>query len=170
MTATASTPVRIACTINQREYEIVAGELELDAARAADPHEGVTYIGRSLRDLFAELVAEMTSMYGTGETMTSEQPTIGGIVHYRHYGTPGGEFPPKDSPAIVTGIVDEQAGIVSLTVFTSDGGIHPHKAVRHDEQLAGGTWHWPPRAPLAGPGSPRSAYEASHPNGPGPQA
>lgn len=150
------------------DTEVAAGTLEIPVifGEGMDTDAGARRIGLALRDALAEAVDQLTDTYG-GTMNTLEQPiTIGRIVLYRHHGSAGGEFPPKDSAAIVTGIVEGDT--VSLTVFTSDGGMHPHRAVKHDENLAGGTWRWPPRVGPgpAGPGSPRSAYEASRPPAP----
>ncbi|WP_433518840.1 hypothetical protein ACQP2T_27040 [Nonomuraea sp. CA-143628] len=149
--------------LNGREYELAAGDLEINIAATLDDRTASAHIAGALRDLLADLVEQLTTEYETGDTLTTDQPiSTCRMVLYRHHGTPGGEFPPKDSPAQVTGIVDGDT--VSLTVFTSDGGIHPHKAVRHDEDLTGGTWHWPPRVSVSPSGAvsgPRSAYEAS---------
>ncbi|MBT2226266.1 hypothetical protein [Nonomuraea sp. NEAU-A123] len=160
---TTAAPVRLVAELNGREYELAVGDLEINIATTLDDRTAPAHIAGALRDLLADLVEQLTIEYETGDTLTTDQPiSTCRIVLYRHYGTPGGEFPPKDSPALVTGIVDGDT--VSLTVFTSDGGIHPHKAVRHDEDLAGGTWHWPPRVGPGGSAAPSSAYQASHPS------
>jgi hypothetical protein len=180
--ASTTVPVRLTATINDRVYELVTGDLEIELG--AETHSFADYVevdvvpknvALAIRNLLADIAGDLTTDYDLGDPVATDQPvSIGRIVHYRHFGTPGGEFSPKDSPAIVTGVVDAEAGIVSLTVFTDDGGIHPHKAVRHCEQLEGGTWHWPPRVGPEAPAAPapwdgpRSAYEASHPPAPRP--
>ncbi len=56
------------------------------------------------------------------------QPTVGRIVHYQSYGTPGGEYLPEPRAAIVTSVVDvpdqtlveASSGVVTVT-FIRDG-------------------------------------------------
>jgi len=77
------------------------------------------------------------------------QPTIGRIVHYKSYGTPGGEFTPECRPAIITEVRDGEVGLV--VVNPTGLFFHPiadpasnRESVPHDEsQERGGTWHWP---------------------------
>ncbi|QLF84122.1 hypothetical protein KNV15_gp76 [Gordonia phage Jambalaya] len=58
----------------------------------------------------------------------TQQPTVGRIVHYQSYGTPGGEYPPEPRAAIITEVnytVDleamVQAGIDGEYVQDADG-------------------------------------------------
>jgi hypothetical protein len=46
------------------------------------------------------------------------KPSIGRVVHYVSYGTPGGEYPSACRAAIVTAVDDYQ------TPATNDGGAH----------------------------------------------
>lgn len=79
------------------------------------------------------------------------RPTVGRIVHYVAYGTPGGEFPAGAHRAAiitdVTSAVDESTGdaVVSLCVLNPTGmyfnvGIYPDQSGAKP-----GTWHWPER-------------------------
>lgn len=74
------------------------------------------------------------------------KPSVGRIVHYVSYGTPGGEYPSVCRAAIVTAVddvVDHKQ--VSLTVLNPEGMFF-NRCVRHDEdEKRGGTWHWPER-------------------------
>jgi hypothetical protein len=76
-------------------------------------------------------------------------PSVGRIVHYRSYGTPGGEYPSVCRAAIVTE-ADSSEGVtdVGLCVLNPEGMFFnrdvPHA---HADQPAGGTWHWPERVP-----------------------
>ncbi len=100
-------------------------------------------------------------------------PSIGRMVHYVSYGTPGGEYTSECRAAIVTE-VDEAAGTVGLCVLNPTGQFF-NRAVKYDEgaetpgdrpclnpathgapfrycacgwfeaRKAGGTWHWPER-------------------------
>lgn len=66
--------------------------------------------------------------------------SIGRIVHYVSFGSPGGEFPAGYCrPAIVTEIEP-----VGLCVFNPSGQWF-NRDVPHDEKKAAGTWHWPER-------------------------
>lgn len=81
------------------------------------------------------------------------KPSVGRIVHYVSYGTPGGEYPSVCRAAIITdihGAVKEghaewDQGDVHLAVLNPEGMFF-NKYVCHDEaDKAGGTWHWPER-------------------------
>jgi len=66
-------------------------------------------------------------------------PSVGRIVHYVAYGTPGGEFPAGVCrAAIVTEVLSAEA--VSLCVLNPTGMFF-NANVRRDD--APGTWHWP---------------------------
>lgn len=72
------------------------------------------------------------------------EATVGQIVHYKSYGTPGGEFEPECRAAIVTSQTrSERTGLAVLNptgLFFND--------VAYDEAQGGGTWHWPcPKKP-----------------------
>lgn len=78
------------------------------------------------------------------------KPSIGRVVHYVSYGTPGGEFPSVCRAAIVSEVDlnDEQhVGLVVLNPTgqffhaLSAGGCH----YCDGEDQRGGTWHWPER-------------------------
>ncbi len=67
---------------------------------------------------------------------------IGRMVHYVAYGTPGGEFPAGvHRAAIVTEIVDEEKGIVSLCVINPTGMFFAQN-LPFSEETKPGTWHW----------------------------
>jgi len=74
------------------------------------------------------------------------QPTIGRVVHYVSYGTPGGEYPKTCRAAIVTragrptAIDPTNIGLVVL----NPTGLFFDEAITQDEtNRSGGTWHWP---------------------------
>lgn len=76
-------------------------------------------------------------------------PSIGRIVHYASYGTPGGEFGQECRAAIVTEV---GAGEVVGLAVHNPTGMFFNRGVTHDETgpelgtgHAGGTWHWPER-------------------------
>lgn len=75
-------------------------------------------------------------------------PSVGRIVHYQSYGTPGGEFTPECRAAIITEVLnpgdDDLGDSVGLAVLNPTG-IFLNRGIAHDEDKAGGTWHWPER-------------------------
>jgi hypothetical protein len=82
-----------------------------------------------------------------------QQPSVGRIVHYVSYGTPGGEYASQCRAAVVTE-VDDPDGVnadlnrVGLCVLNPTGlFFHPLAAggCRYggDGNRVGGTWHWP---------------------------
>lgn len=85
--------------------------------------------------------------------MPAPPPSIGRIVHYVSYGTPGGEYPSVCRAAIITAVdtyqggspPDQHIGHVSLAVLNPEG-VFFNKAVMQDEHdRRGGSWHWPER-------------------------
>lgn len=86
-------------------------------------------------------------------------PTIGQIVHYVSYGTPGGEYTSHCRAAIITAVTPlegsdaAQADIenwdadqrfrVSLAVLNPTGLFFDTGLSRDDSFKRGGTWHWP---------------------------
>lgn len=75
----------------------------------------------------------------------AQLPTIGRIVHYQAFGTPGGEFKSVARAAIVTDVLP--FGSVSLCVL-NPSGMFFNLVTQYDDSAEpkGGTWHWPPRA------------------------
>lgn len=86
-------------------------------------------------------------------------PTVGRIVHYVSYGSPGGEFKSECRAAVVTEVDGDKVGLAVL----NPGGLFFHPLAsggceRHDGDTStspgapakpsydGGTWHWPERA------------------------
>ena len=82
----------------------------------------------------------------------TQVPSIGRIVHYHSYGTPGGEYPPEPRAAIVTAIPDSipahwagREHPVSLCV-PNPTGMFFNELVAFSEAPQPGHWSWPPRA------------------------
>lgn len=89
------------------------------------------------------------------------KPSVGRIVHYVSYGTPGGEYSRECRAAIVTevpeGVRDPQT--IGLCVLNPTGMFfnrtNPRDVGKPDVaggtnlcgglDYAGGTWHWPER-------------------------
>lgn len=88
-------------------------------------------------------------------------PTIGRIVHYTSYGTPGGEHGKECRAAVITAVDEYQSsedggfvGHVDLCVLNPMGlffnrGVHQEVPADEIEPgpsgRTGGTWHWPER-------------------------
>lgn len=86
--------------------------------------------------------------------MTKITPTVGRIVHYVSYGTPGGEYVKECRAAIVTEVSPESNAkgdhLVGLCVLNPTG-LFLNRAIPYDDGAyldhKGGTWHWPEPAP-----------------------
>jgi hypothetical protein len=74
------------------------------------------------------------------------KPKLNTMVHYRAYGTPGGEFLPECRTAIIVGIPKRTRAASSkgedLYVITPTGEHH-NRCLQDEETKAGGTWHYP---------------------------
>jgi hypothetical protein len=70
------------------------------------------------------------------------KPTVGRIVHYQSYGTPGGEYGSYAHAAIITSTATE-GNIVSLAVMNPTG-VFFDPMVRYSETPKAGCWSWPP--------------------------
>lgn len=91
-----------------------------------------------------------------GESV-DQKPSVGRIVHYVSYGTPGGEYASACRGAMVSEVLAPPgdapwAEPVSLVVFSPEGLFFNQRCVHDEARLddggrvgAGGTWHWPER-------------------------
>lgn len=75
--------------------------------------------------------------------MLSRPPSIGRIVHYTSYGTPGGEYTQECRAAIVTAV--HRDDLVSVAVINPTGLFFKERLALGDSPHDGGTWHWPER-------------------------
>jgi hypothetical protein len=83
------------------------------------------------------------------------KPSIGRIVHYVSYGTPGGEYASECRAAVITEVVaiarglegDPRWSAVSLCVLNPAGLFFNRNVQQDEEGHAAGTWHWPERVP-----------------------
>ncbi len=67
--------------------------------------------------------------------------TVGRMVHYVAYGTPGGEYEAgAHRAAIVVEVLVRETGIVKLAIFNPTG-IHWNESA-YSEKVVPGTWHW----------------------------
>jgi len=74
-----------------------------------------------------------------------DQPSVGRIVHYVAYGTPGGEFPAGVCrAAVVTELDPTSASIVGICVVNPTG-LFFNRGILYDPDKQPGTWHWPER-------------------------
>lgn len=71
-----------------------------------------------------------------------QKPSVGRIVHYLSYGTPGGEYKPECRAAIITEVLTDDK--VMLCILNPKG-IFFTEASYDEFAKAGGTWHWPER-------------------------
>lgn len=78
-------------------------------------------------------------------------PSVGRVVHYHSYGTPGGEFLPEARAAIITAVYPEPPELadpellhVGLCVLNPTGMFF-NQLVPFSEEPKPGHWSWPPR-------------------------
>lgn len=83
-------------------------------------------------------------------------PSVGRIVHYVSYGTPGGEYKSQCRAAIITEVGDFPPGVseadkrniavpVGLAVLNPEGMFFNRAVMQAEADHVGGTWHWPER-------------------------
>jgi hypothetical protein len=93
--------------------------------------------------------------------MSEQTPSVGRIVHYRSYGTPGGEYTSQCRAAIITEVLplegddaaqaeieqwdESQRCRVSLAVLNPTGMFFNTGLFQDEAHKQGGTWHWPER-------------------------
>jgi hypothetical protein len=80
------------------------------------------------------------------------RPSVGRIVHYVSYGTPGGEYQPECRAAIITATDPTPDDVpvpgqvfASLCVLNPTGAFFNQLVLQDEEDKVGGTWHWPER-------------------------
>jgi hypothetical protein len=83
--------------------------------------------------------------------LTDQQPSVGRIVHYRSYGTPGGEYSSQCRAAVIAGLPDGASLDADLVVLNPTGLFFNRCPYEHEDngpggKPRGGTWHWPERA------------------------
>lgn len=82
--------------------------------------------------------------------MADHVPSVGRVVHYVAYGTPGGEFPAgAHRAAVVTDVHNpgEPTSVLSLCVLNPTG-LYFLQHVQFDPTgTQPGTWHWPEYVP-----------------------
>jgi hypothetical protein len=76
------------------------------------------------------------------------KPSVGRIVHYVSYGTPGGEYTSQCRAAIITEITECYAHTKCVGLFVANPtGLFLNQHTPHNEtsEQRAGTWHWPER-------------------------
>ena len=68
-------------------------------------------------------------------------PTVGRMVYYKSYGTPGGEYKSEDRAAVITAVKNAKKGIVSLCVLNPTGFFF-NQDVKQGQDC--GQWDWMP--------------------------
>lgn len=92
----------------------------------------------------------MTLLHNLGDVKLSTstpKPTVGRVVHYHSFGTPGGEYLPEARAAIVTEVLPSESGnsAVGLAVMNPTG-LHFNRRVEFAAEPTPGCWSWPPVA------------------------
>jgi hypothetical protein len=72
------------------------------------------------------------------------QPTVGRIVHYQSYGTPGGEYKSEPRAAVITAVYEDQRVHVDLCILNPTG-LFFTRDVEFSTSPKPGCWNWPPR-------------------------
>lgn len=70
-------------------------------------------------------------------------PSIGRIVHYQKYGTPGGEHKSEPSAAIITKVINGETQECQLFVMNPNGVYF--NPTPFSEEPKPGHWSWPPK-------------------------
>ena len=76
-----------------------------------------------------------------------DKPSVGRVVHYVAFGTPGGEYPAGICRAATITEVNPEylpQGRVALCVLNPTG-LFFREAVLYDADHKPGSWHWPER-------------------------
>lgn len=75
-----------------------------------------------------------------------QKPSVGRVVHYVSFGTPGGEYPSVCRAAVITE-ADSEPGVtaVGLAVLNPTGMFFNRDVKQSEGGHEGGTWHWPER-------------------------
>ncbi|MFH8792187.1 hypothetical protein [Streptomyces sp. NPDC017941] len=76
--------------------------------------------------------------------MAHPPPTVGRIVHYVSYGTPGGEYTSQCRAAVITAV--HGPFLVDLAVMNPEGMFFNREVTHGEAKHEGGSWHWPERA------------------------
>lgn len=152
------------CQLWGRMVDLPAGvpkftnDLRQEVARLGNPPlpeqaEGRHHALADARHL--KTMAESLEPAGPVAAVSAARPSIGRMVHYVSYGTPGGEYTSQCRAAIITAVHPSQgAGTladlngpeeVDLAVLNPTGLFFNLKCRHSEGQRPGGSWHWPER-------------------------
>jgi len=86
-------------------------------------------------------------IYTSGEGPMTEKPFVGQTVHYKSYGSPGGEYASVCRAAVITEVLDvyiggQNLGYVNLCVLNPEGLYFNQKVPYNKQIIAGGRWHF----------------------------
>lgn len=73
--------------------------------------------------------------------MSEQKPSVGRMVHYQAYGTPGGEYKSLPRAAVIAAVHENQA--CDLVVFNPQGLFF--NRCEFSAEPKPGCWTWPPR-------------------------
>ena len=73
-----------------------------------------------------------------------QSPTVGRMVHYQSYGTPGGEFKSEPRAAIITEVTNKDTDEVSLCIMNPTG-LFFSRCIPFSAEPKAGCWSWPQR-------------------------
>jgi hypothetical protein len=82
------------------------------------------------------------------------KPSVGRIVHYVSYGTPGGEYKSVCRAAVIAEVTDLGGPYINAEDLPKDpvtlcvlnpSGLFFNECEYDDDSHRGGTWHWPER-------------------------
>lgn len=78
----------------------------------------------------------------------ADTPTVGRVVHYVAYGTPGGEYDSVCRAAVIAAVLTDYPprNTCSLVVLNPTG-LFFNDCEQSEDEHRGGTWHWPERVP-----------------------
>lgn len=76
------------------------------------------------------------------QKVSSQKPSVGRIVHYQSFGTPGGEYKSVPRAAVVTQVNDD--GSVGLCILNPTGQFF-NPVTQYSEEPKPGCWNWPPK-------------------------
>jgi len=85
-------------------------------------------------------------------------PTVGRLVYYKSYGTPGGEYSSTDRAAVITAV--HNATLVDLFVMSVNGSFVEHRISQGDQP---GQWDWMPFQKDQAARLAEGTRDASHP-------
>jgi hypothetical protein len=77
--------------------------------------------------------------------MANPKASVGRVVHYVAYGTPGGEFPAGVCrAAMVTEVTGDEVDSVGVCVM-NPSGLFFNVKIPYSSSNKPGSWHWPER-------------------------